>query len=107
VLGRNVRELGRFDLATAIHRMTGRPADVLGLTDRGRIAQGLVADLALFDPATVADRSTYDSPTLAPVGVEMVVVGGRVAVEQGRAVDLGLGRVLRRTVSGRRPPRRS
>lgn len=107
VLGRYVRELGRIDLETAIQRMTGLPADILGLRDRGRIAVGNVADLVLFDPATVADRSTYAEPTLAPVGVEAVLLGGRIAMERGQPVDVGLGRVLRRSVSGRPPTRRS
>ena len=107
VLGRAARGPDPNRLATAIQRMTGGPAAVLGLTDRGRIAPGLVADLVVFDPATVTDASTYDEPTLAPIGVELVVLAGRVAVERRKAVDLGLGRVLRRTVSGRRPPRRS
>jgi N-acyl-D-aspartate/D-glutamate deacylase len=71
------------------------------------VAPGAVADLVVFDPVTVADASTYASPTLAPIGVEAVVVGGGVAVDSGDPVDVGLGRVLRRAVSGRRPARRS
>jgi N-acyl-D-aspartate/D-glutamate deacylase len=107
VLGRYVRERGRLDLPAAVHRMTGLPAANLGLSDRGRVAPGAVADLVIFDPVTVADASTYASPTLPPIGVEAVVVGGGIAVESGKPVDVGLGRVLRRTVSGRRPARRS
>ncbi len=105
VLGRYVRELGALDLATAIHRMTGLPASILGLTDRGRIATGAVADLVLFDPATVRDASTYDDSTVAAVGVEAVLLGGRFAVDGGEPVHPDLGRVLRPTISGRRPPR--
>ena len=106
-LGRYVRDLGRLDLVTAIHRMTGLPAGILGLTDRGTIAVGAVADIVVFDPAAIGDAATYAAPTLPPLGVEAVLLGGRIAVERGRPVDVGLGRVLRRTVSGPRPTRRS
>ncbi len=107
VLARYVRERHRLDLATAIHRMTGLPAQILGLTDRGRIAPGSVADLVVFDPATVGDGSTYATPTAAPRGIEAVLLGGGFAIERGRAVDVGRGEVLRRTVNGRRPTPRS
>jgi N-acyl-D-aspartate/D-glutamate deacylase len=107
VLGRWVRERARMDLATAVHRMTGLPASVLGLADRGTIGPGRVADLVLFDSETVVDASTYAVPTEPARGVEAVLLGGRFAVERGRPIDLALGHVLRRDVSARRPPRRS
>lgn len=107
ILGRHVRERGRLDLATAIHRMTGLPSRILGLTDRGRLAPGYVADLVVFDPATVADGSTYAAPTAPPRGIEAVLIGGGFAIDRGRAVDVGRGEVIRRTVSGRRPTPRS
>jgi len=107
VLGRYVRERGRLDLATAVHRMTGLPARILGLEDRGEIRPGGVADLVVFDPEAVVDRSSYEMPTLLPRGIEAVLLGGRFAVDRGRAVDVGLGRVLRRPVSGPRRPHRS
>jgi N-acyl-D-amino-acid deacylase len=96
VLGPGVRDRGWFDLPTAVYRMTGLPARILGLEDRGRIRQGAVADLVIFDPAVVADASTYESPTARPRGVEAVLIGGRFAIDGGRPADLGLGRVLRR-----------
>ena len=106
VLGHYVRERGALDLSSAIHRMTGLPAAALGLTDRGRIAPGAVADLVLFDPTTVADASTYEDPTRAAIGVEAVLLGGQFAVDGGQPVRPSLGRVLRPEVSGpRRPPR--
>jgi N-acyl-D-amino-acid deacylase len=107
VLGRHVRERAILDLPSAIHRMTGLPAAALGLTDRGRLVPGAVADLVLFDPTTVADASTYADPTHAAVGVEAVLLGGAFAVEGGAPVRPSLGRVLRPEISGRRPPRRS
>jgi N-acyl-D-amino-acid deacylase len=107
VLGRYVRDRTTLELPTAVRRMTGLPAASLGLTDRGRIVPGAVADLVLFDPATVADASTYAEPTRAAVGVESVFVGGVAAVERGQPIRPSLGRVLRPEVSGPRPRRRS
>jgi len=107
VLGRQVRERRRLDLATAVHRMTGLPARILGLTDRGRIAPGAVADLVVFDPTTVADASTYSRPTAPPIGIEAVLLGGRLAMRGGQPVDVGLGAVLRRSINGPRPTPRS
>ena len=107
VLGRYVRERAAIGLPTAIHRMTGLPAANLGLADRGRLAVGLVADLVLFDPSTVADASTYEEPTRAAVGVEAVLLAGAFAVARGEPVRPTLGQVLRPAVSGRRPTRRS
>ncbi len=107
ILGRYVRERAIFDLPTAIHRMTGLPADVLGLADRGRIARGAVADLVLFDPMTVGDTATYVEPTGPPRGIQAVIVNGGFAVDGGRVVQPSLGRVLRRGVNGHHLRRRS
>jgi N-acyl-D-aspartate/D-glutamate deacylase len=75
--------------------MSGLPASILGLADRGTVEVGRVADLVLFDPTRVADRSTYQDPTLAPAGVELVTVDGRVVVERGEFTGLRAGRTLR------------
>jgi N-acyl-D-amino-acid deacylase len=107
ILGRWVRERGRIDLPAAIHRMTGLPARILGLDDRGRIGPGQIADLVMFDPETVGDVSTYEAPTLTARGVETVLLRGRFAVDGGRPSDVGLGQVLRRPISGRHPTHRS
>ena len=107
VLGHYVRERGALDLPSAIHRMTGLPAAALGLTDRGRLTPGAVADLVLFDPTTVADASTYEDPTRAAIGVEAVLLGGRSRSMGASPVLPSLGRVLRPEVSGRRRPPRS
>ena len=62
VLGRYVRDLGVLSLEEAVHKMTAAPAARLGLSDRGLIAPGQVADLVLFDPAAVGDRATFEAP---------------------------------------------
>jgi N-acyl-D-amino-acid deacylase len=101
VLGWGVREAALFPLEQAVHKMTGLPASILGLTDRGRVAVGAVADLVAFDPASVRDNATYEEPTRLASGVEYVVIGGELAVDGGRLVKLDGGSVLRRPILAR------
>jgi len=89
------REKKLLPLEALVRRMTGYPAERLGLPDRGVVREGVFADLVLFDPATVADRATWDEPRLAPVGIPFVVLGGRVVVDEGRDVPGATGHVLR------------
>ncbi len=86
LLGRYVREERRLSLEEAVHSLTGRAAGQIGLTDRGRVMPGLRADLVVFDPDTIIDRATYETPTERPSGIDYVVVGGAVVVEQGKVV---------------------
>jgi N-acyl-D-amino-acid deacylase len=96
VLGVYVRERGVLTLEDAVRKMTLLPATRLGLTDRGRVAAGMRADLVVFDPATVTDRATFQEPHQYPDGIPYVVVNGSVTVDGGRFVDARAGRVLRR-----------
>ena len=77
VLGRYVRESAWLTVPEAIRRMTSLPASRLGLADRGRIAAGFKADLVLFDPALVVDRSTFAAPGETAFGIHTVFVNGR------------------------------
>ncbi len=95
VLGRYVREQKALTLQSAIHKMTGLPARQLGLRDRGRIAAGQVADLVIFDPATVSDRSTLEHPEAAPVGIPAVMVSGEWVIDDGQVTGRHPGQVLR------------
>ena len=97
VLRRYVRELGLLSLEQALYKMSGFPAQRFGLADRGRIAVGKAADLVLFDPQTVADRSTWQAPRRPPVGVEWVMVNGEWVIQQGRPTGKLPGRVLRKS----------
>jgi N-acyl-D-amino-acid deacylase len=99
VLRRYVRELGLLSLQEAIYKMSGMPAQRFGLSDRGQIAVGKAADLVIFDPNTVADRSTWQKPRLAPVGVDRVMVNGEWVVIDGVPTGKLPGRVLRRSNS--------
>jgi N-acyl-D-amino-acid deacylase len=95
VLGRYVREQKVLPLAAAIHKMTALPALQLGLTDRGKIAKGMKADLVLFDPATVIDRSTVEKPLDPPAGIPYVMVNGVFVVKDGQPTAARPGRALR------------
>ena len=86
VVGQCVRD-GLLTLERAVAMSTAVPADRIGLTDRGRVTPGAVADLVVFDPATVADTATYAEPARFPAGVETVVVAGAVALSGGRQHD--------------------
>ena len=77
VLGRFVREAQWLTLPEAVKKMTSMPAARLGLTDRGVIRAGMKADLVLFDPAAVIDRSTFEQPRLRARGISRVFVNGR------------------------------
>ena len=70
-------------LETAVAKLTSVPAARLGLRDRGVLREGALADLVVFDPATVEDVATYAEPTRHPVGIDHVVVNGRLAVRDG------------------------
>ncbi len=96
ILGRYVREQHALTLEQAVHKMTGLPARNLGLKDRGRIAAGYVADVVVFDPATVIDRATVADPERAPEGIPAVMVSGEWVVDGGATTGRHPGRVLRR-----------
>ncbi|MEH0514031.1 MULTISPECIES: N-acyl-D-amino-acid deacylase family protein [unclassified Streptomyces] len=95
-LGHYVRESGILSLEECVAHLTGRPAARLRLPDRGVIREGYRADLVLFDPATVAAGSTYESPRTLPTGIPHVLIDGRFVVEDGRRTDVLAGRAVRR-----------
>ena len=96
VLGHYSRELGLFPLEEAVHRMTGLSARCFKLHDRGEIGVGKQADLVVFDPARVIDRSTYEQPTRVAAGIDYVMVAGTIAYGPGGATGDRAGRFLER-----------
>ena len=96
VLGYWARERGVLTLEDAVRKMTLLPAWRLGLADRGRVAEGLLADLVVFDPATVSDRATFEVPHQYPVGIPWVIVRGTPVVANGVFTAARPGRALRR-----------
>jgi N-acyl-D-amino-acid deacylase len=95
VLGRYVRERKALTLAQAIKKMTSQPAARVRLRDRGTLAPGMAADVVIFDAATVADRATFDAPFQYPVGINVVIVNGVVALRDGQRSKAGSGRSVR------------
>lgn len=95
VLGRYVREQKVITLEEAIRKMTSLPASILRLTERGTIAAGQAADLVIFDPATVNDRATFEDPFQYPVGIDTVIVGGQVVLDEGTHTNARPGKVFR------------
>jgi N-acyl-D-amino-acid deacylase len=96
ILGQFVRDEGVLGLEDAIRRMTSAPAARLGLRDRGVIRDGAIADLVVFDPATVRSDATVDDPRRDPEGIESVLVAGVAVVDRGRHTGATPGRSLRR-----------
>jgi N-acyl-D-amino-acid deacylase len=94
VLGRFVREKHLFTLPEAVRKMTSLPARRMKLGDRGRIAPGMKADLVLFDPKTVIDRSTFEEPRKLSVGIIRVYVNGELVWADGAVTGKLPGRVL-------------
>jgi N-acyl-D-aspartate/D-glutamate deacylase len=98
VLGRYTRDLRLLTLPEAVHKMTGLPAQRLGLKDRGVLREGAVADITVFHPLYVADRATFEEPHQIPAGIEYVFVAGKLALENGVPTGVLAGKVLRKHV---------
>ncbi len=96
VLRNYVRERGVLSMEEAIHKMSGLPAERLGLKDRGVILPGYKADIVIFEPDKVRDRATRDQPIAFPTGIQYVFVNGVLTVSNGNHTGALAGRVLRR-----------
>jgi N-acyl-D-amino-acid deacylase len=94
-LGRYVREQHVIPVEEAVRKMTALPAEQFGFADRGRIAEGLAADLVVFDPTRVVDEATYPAPHRYATGFTDVVVNGVPVIRAGAATGARPGRVLR------------
>jgi N-acyl-D-aspartate/D-glutamate deacylase len=94
VLGRYVRELQVLTLPEAVKKMTSMNADKIGIKDRGRLREGLWADITIFDPARVIDRATFENPHQFPVGIDYVIVNGVLTLEHERHTGALAGRVI-------------
>ena len=96
VLGHYSRDLKLFPLEDAVRRMTSYSAKRFRLTGRGEIKAGFYADICIFDPATVIDTATFDSPMTPAKGIDTVLCNGAVAWRDGKPGGGRSGRVLRR-----------
>lgn len=100
VLGQFVREKGLLTLEEAVNKMTSMPARLLGMKHRGEIKQGYYADVVVFNPHTVSDRSTFADLQRAPVGIEAVIVNGILALKEGDIICKTAGRLITKTNTG-------
>lgn len=97
IVGRFVREDHLFSLEEAVRKCTHMPATVMGIPDRGLIESGYWADLVIFDPTRLTDTATGIDPYRRAVGIEYVLVNGKVALEKGEVKPLYAGKVLRKS----------
>lgn len=91
-----VREKEIVSWEEGIHKITSRPAELVGFKGRGRIAPKFAADIVVFDPEQIRDRSTYQNPYVHPIGIEAVIVNGKLAVENGQLTGTAAGEVLKK-----------
>lgn len=95
ILARFARDKHVCSISDAIRKMSGRPAELFGISQRGVIREGYFADLVLIDYERLADRATFREPRRLAEGMERVYVNGRLAVERGQWRDASAGRLLR------------
>ena len=96
VLARYVREQKVITLEEAIRKMTSFPARRLGFKKRGRLAEGMIADITVFDPETIQDTATFQEGNSYATGIKLVLLAGNIALENDTPADTGYGRVIRR-----------
>ena len=94
VLGRYVRDEGILTLEEAVRKMSGAVAARLGLRERGLLRAGCYADMVIFDPATIADRATFEEPHQLAVGVRDVWVNGVRVLADGAHTGATPGRIV-------------
>ena len=94
LLGRYVRDEKIIPLAEAVHRMSGLPATNLDLKDRGFVREGMFADVVVFDPATIADRATFEKPHQYSLGMQHVFVNGAQVLKDGEHTGAKPGRAV-------------
>jgi len=96
IVAKYVREDGVITLEEAVRRMTSLAAHRLGLFDRGLVAEGMAADLLLFDPERLRDRADFVDPMRYAEGIDYLVVNGTLVIDGGALTDARPGRLLRR-----------
>lgn len=90
------REQKLFSLEDTVQRVTSRAAELMGMEDRGILREGLVADITVFDPNCIGPRATYLEPVQLAQGVHHVLIGGAVALENGKQTEARCGRFLKK-----------
>lgn len=96
-LGRYVQEKQLMDWEEAIYKITGGPAQKLGLKDRGLIKKNYWADLVLFNPEKIIDKADFKNPYQYPEGIEYVLVNGQITIDKGKYTGQKTGKILRKS----------
>ncbi|WP_324824241.1 amidohydrolase family protein [Sinanaerobacter sp. ZZT-01] len=94
VLGRYVRETKCISMINALRKMTFEPAKRLGLNQKGQIQEGFDADLTIFDPKIIMDGATFEDITVAPIGINFVLLNGSIALKDGKLINDRLGQFI-------------
>ena len=90
------REQNLFSLEETVQRVTSKAAELIGMRDRGVLKEGMIADITVFDPNSIGPRATYLEPIQLAQGVQHVIIGGAVALENGKQTACRCGRFLRK-----------
>ncbi|WP_129649463.1 N-acyl-D-amino-acid deacylase family protein [Peristeroidobacter agariperforans] len=96
-LGRYVREQRLMSWQEAVRRMTALPAAMIGMTERGLLRPGMVADITIFDSRTIMDHATIQEPTQRSEGIRHVIINGTIALKDGIPASARAGKLLRRS----------
>ncbi len=94
ILGKYVREEKLLTLPEAIYKMTALNAEKLGIKDRGRLKEGLAADITLFNARMVLDQATFEKPKQYPIGIPYVIVNGQIVLDRGRHTGNLAGKIV-------------
>jgi len=94
VLGKYVRENQQLTLIEAVRKMTIMPAQRLGLKTKGILKEGYDADIVIFDPLTIIDTATYESPKSKPLGIDYVIISGEIAAEKNKIINGTIGKYI-------------
>ncbi|MCT4564323.1 MAG: amidohydrolase family protein [Maledivibacter sp.] len=95
-----MRDRKLLPLELAIHKMTSLPASILGISDRGIIQEGKIADLVIFNPETIEDTASFKQAASKPKGIVYVIVNGQIVVKEGNVVKSGTGRFIKKSLGG-------
>ena len=94
ILGKYVRDEKVILLETAIKKMTSMPAQILGLDTRGTLAPNMIADITVFNPNTIVDTATFDNPHQYAIGIEKVILKGKIIIDKDNHTDQMEGQIL-------------
>ena len=96
VIRKYVNETPIFSIEEAVYKMTGMPAQKLGLKDRGLLKEGFFADITIFDQKTIADKATFTNPHNYSKGIKHVLVNGKLTIKDGKHEGVMNGEILKR-----------